>query len=160
MAGTGTGTSGDDLSGRLVALAEPVATELDVDLVDVEVKGPRNRRVVRLIADADGGLDIDRIAVLSRAVGDAIDDVVPGAYTLEVTSPGTDRPLRTGRDFARNVGREVRLQRTQQAAADAPGEVAGTVVAADPTQVTLEVAGDTVTIPLGDVDHGKVVLPW
>ena len=101
MPGQGQGTSGDDLPGRLMALAEPVAAEQGIDLVDVEVKGPRNRRVVRLVADAEGGLDIDRIAELSRAVGDAIDDVVPGTYTLEVTSPGTDRPLRRLRDFQR-----------------------------------------------------------
>lgn len=168
MPGQGQGTSGDDLPGRLVALAEPVAAEQGIDLVDVEVKGPRNRRVVRLVADAEGGLDIDRIAELSRAVGDAIDDVVPGTYTLEVTSPGTDRPLRRARDFARNVGRDVRVQRTQAAAADAPGEVTGTVVAVDhgddpddrDAVVRLDVEGQEVAIPIDHIDHGKVQLPW
>ena len=160
MPGQGQGTSGDDLPGRLVALAEPVAAEQGIDLVDVEVKGPRNRRVVRLVADAEGGLDIDRIAELSRAVGDAIDDVVPGTYTLEVTSPGTDRPLRRLRDFQRNVGRDVRIQRTQAAAADAPGEVTGTVRSASDDVVVLEVQGDEVVVPIADVDHGKVQLPW
>lgn len=168
MPGQGQGTSGDDLPGRLVALADPVAAEQGIDLVDVEVKGPRNRRVVRLIADAEGGLDIDRIAELSRAVGDAIDDVVPGTYTLEVTSPGTDRPLRRLRDFERNVGRDVRIQRTQAAAADAPGEVTGRVVTVDRGSdpdggegaITLDVKGDQVVVPITDVDHGKVQLPW
>lgn len=160
MPGQGQGTSGDDLPGRLVELAEPVATEQGIDLVDVEVKGPRNRRVVRLVADAVGGLDIDRIAELSRAVGDAIDDVVPGAYTLEVTSPGTDRPLRRLRDFERNVGRDVRIQRTQAAAQDAPGEVTGRIVSATDGVVVLDVKGDEVVVPIEDVDHGKVQLPW
>ncbi len=160
MAARGQAGPGDDLPGRLAALAGPVAAAQGVDLVDVEVKGPRNRRVVRLVADRDGGLDIDRIAALSRAVGEAIDDVVPGAYTLEVTSPGTDRPLRRLRDFERNVGREVRVQRTQAAAADAPGEVTGVVVAATQDQLHLEVDGDQVVIDIADVDHGKVVLPW
>lgn len=160
MPGQGTGTSGDDLPGRLAVLAEPVAEAHGVDLVDVEVKGPRNRRVVRLVADTEGGLDIDRIAELSREVGEAIDEVVPGTYTLEVTSPGTDRPLRRLRDFARNVGREVRLQRTQIAAADQPGEVTGTIVSASDDVVSLDVDGDTVDVPVGDVDHAKVVLPW
>lgn len=160
MPGQGTGTSGDDLPGRLTVLAEPVAEAHGVDLVDVEVKGPRNRRVVRLVADTEGGLDIDRIAELSREVGEAIDEVVPGTYTLEVTSPGTDRPLRRLRDFARNVGREVRLQRTQAAAADQPGEVTGTIVSASDDVVSLDVDGETVDVPVGDVDHAKVVLPW
>lgn len=160
MPGQGQGTTGDDLPGRLAALAEPVAAAQGVDLIDVEVKGPRNRRVVRLVADADGGLDIDRIATLSREVGDAIDDLVPGTYTLEVTSPGTDRPLRRLRDFERNIGREVRVQRTQAAAADAPGEVTGVVVAAEADQVHLDVDGDAVVLDIADVDHAKVVLPW
>ena len=160
MPGQGQGTSGDDLPGRLVALAEPVAEAQGIDLVDVEVKGPRNRRVVRLVADAEGGLDIDRIATLSRAVGDVIDDVVPGSYTLEVTSPGTDRPQRRVRDFQRNVGRDVRVQRTQQAAADAPGEVTGTIVGTSDDAVRLDVDGDEVVVPIADVDHAKVQLPW
>lgn len=160
MPGQGQGTAGDDLPGRLAALAEPVAAAQGVDLIDVEVKGPRNRRIVRLVADADGGLDIDRIATLSREVADVIDDLVPGTYTLEVTSPGTDRPLRRLRDFERNIGREVRVQRTQDAAVDAPGEVTGVVVAAEADQVHLDVGGDEVVVDIADVDHAKVVLPW
>ena len=150
----------DDLPGRIAVLAEPLAAAAGIDLVDVEVKGPRGRQVVRLVADADGGLDIDRIAQLSREVGDVIDDVVPGAYTLEVTSPGTDRPLRRSRDFARNVGREVRVQRTAEAAANAPGEVVGVVVDVTDTAIVLDVGDDRVTIDHADIDHGKVVLPW
>lgn len=168
MPGQGTGTSGDDLPGRLTALAEPVAEAHGVELLDIEVKGPRNRRVVRLVADTEGGLDVDRIAELSREVGEAIDDVVPGTYTLEVTSPGTDRPLRRLRDFARNVGHAVRVQRTQAAAQDQPGEVTGTIVSVDERDgdpdvtgvVVLDVSGETVEVPIVDVDHAKVQLPW
>jgi ribosome maturation factor RimP len=148
----------DDLPGRIAVLAEPLAAAAGIDLVDVEVTGQRGRRVVRLVADADDGLDIDRIAQLSRAVGEAIDDVVTGAYTLEVTSPGTDRPLRRPRDFARNVGREVRVQRTAEA--DIPGEVVGVVVDVTDTAVVLEIGEERVAIDHADIDHGKVVLPW
>ncbi|MFA9431274.1 ribosome maturation factor RimP [Egicoccus sp. AB-alg2] len=139
------------------ALASPLAEELDVELVDVEVKGQGTRRLVRLVADADGGLDVDVIATLSRRVGTALDerDLIPSSYTLEVTSPGVDRPLRRPRDFARNVGREVRVVRTEGL-----GELTGTVVVADESSVTLDVDGDEVVVALADVDHGKVVLPW
>ncbi|MBW3658294.1 MAG: ribosome maturation factor RimP [Actinobacteria bacterium] len=163
MSGT-RGTSGDDLPARVAALVSPVAEAQDVDLVDVEVKGQGNRRVVRLVADAEGGLDVDRIAALSRAVGETLDadDVIPGSYTLEVTSPGADRPMRSARDFRRNVGREVRVVRTKEAAQapDVKGEVRGTLVAVDDDQVTVEVSGDEQQVPLAEIDHGKVVLPW
>jgi ribosome maturation factor RimP len=153
-----------DLSPRVAELAGPVADELDVELVDVEVKGQGNRRIVRLVADAEGGLDVDRIAALSRAVGDVLDerDVIPGAYTLEVTSPGADRPMHTPRDFRRNVGRDVRVVRTREAAQqpDVKGEVRGTLVEVTDDAVTVEAKGATHVVPLDEVDHGKVVLPW
>jgi ribosome maturation factor RimP len=160
------GTSGadGDLPTRIAELATPLADAEGIELVDVEVKGQRNRRVVRLVADAEGGLDVDRIAALSRAVGDLIDehDVVPGSYTLEVTSPGADRPLRTARDFRRNIGRDVRVTRTE-AAAQTPerkGELTGTLVGADDEAITIEVQGSEHRIELTEIDYGKVVLPW
>jgi ribosome maturation factor RimP len=153
----------DQLPARVRDVAEPLAVELDVDLIDVEVKGQKGRRVVKLIADhADVGsaLDVDVIASLSRKVGSVLDeqDLVAGAYTLEVTSPGATRPLRRGRDFARNVGREVDIVRNETA--DGPAQVRGEVVAADDDTVTLRIDGAEQRLPLAEVDHGVVVLPW
>lgn len=152
-------------------LAAPLADALGAELLDVVVKGQKGRRLVRLVVAAalppgqlttspDPGLDVETIATLSRRVDDALEerDLVAGAYTLEVTSPGADRPLRRASDFARNVGRDVRVVRGE----DVPGprELTGTVVAVDTDRVTLEVDGDKVEVPMRDVDHGKVVLPW
>ena len=150
-----------DLPARIRALAAPVVADHDVDLVDVEVRGQKGSRVVRLIADAADGLDIDRIAAISRALGDGLDELVPGRYTLEVTSPGVERPLRRPWQFTRNLGRDVRVVRTRDAIDRGDkGEVTGKLVAADDDGLTLEVDGDELAIPMADVDHGKVVLPW
>jgi ribosome maturation factor RimP len=155
-------TPDDTAAARVRELALPVADELGVEVLDVVLAGARGRRVVRIVADtadvtAGSGLDVGTIATLSRRLGGALDehDVLPGAYTLEVTSPGVDRPLRTPRDFARNVGRDVRLVCT-----DDRDELAGTVVAADDEHLTLRIDGDEVEVPFADVDHGAVVLPW
>lgn len=156
-------TTEHDLAGRITALAAPQAESLDVELVDVEVRGASGSRVVRLIADAEGGLDVDRIAALSRQVGDLLDaeDVVPGRYTLEVTSPGVDRPLRTPRDFQRNLDRDVRIVRDREAIdRGEKGEVVGRLVEATEDRLRLAVDGDDLVVPFADVDHAKVVLPW
>lgn len=150
---------------RVHDLAVPVAEQLDVAIVDVQVKGQRGRRLVRVVADVDSPqpgaeLDVDTIATLSRRLADRLDehDLVPGAYTLEVTSPGADRALTNPRDFVRNIGRQVRVWRAD--GVDGPRELTGTVVAVTDDEVTLEVDGDPVGVALDDVDHGKVVLPW
>jgi ribosome maturation factor RimP len=141
-------------------LVAPLADALDAELLDVEVKGQKGRRVVRLVADAEGGLDIDVIAKLSRRAGEVLDetDLIAGSYTLEVTSPGADRPLRQPRDFARNAGRDVRILRREEA--DGPREVTGTVVRATDEAVIVQQGDDEVAVPFAEVDHGKVVLPW
>jgi ribosome maturation factor RimP len=151
-----------ELDARIHAIAAPCTDELGVELEEVEVRGQQGSRKVRLVVHAEDGLDIDVIARVSRRVGEALDeqDVVKGGYTLEVTSPGADRPLRTARDFARNRGREVRVTRLADTEVAGDRETVGTLTAVDENEVRLEVDGAEVTIPLRDVDHGKVVLPW
>ncbi len=154
--------------GRLPALvrdlAVPIADELGVTVLDVEFGGPRSRPLVRIIADvaeptSPEGLDVDAVATLSRRLSDALDehDLFPGPFTLEVSSPGADRPLTDVRDFQRNLGRDVRLTRVDD---DAETEITGRLVDADDAGVTIEVDGEDLHVALADVDHGKVVLPW
>lgn len=153
----------DEITTRVRALAAPVITGHGVELVEVEVRGAHGSRVVRIVGDAEDGLDLDLIADLSREIGDLLDedDLVGGRYTLEVSSPGVDRPLRTPTNFRRNVGRDVRVVRNREAIdRGEKGELTGTLDAVDDHALTLTVGKDTVTVPHADVDHGKVVLPW
>lgn len=92
---------------------EPVLSGLGLDLEDLDVQPAGKRRRVCVVVDRDGGIDLDGIAEASRAVSDALDasDAMGSdAYVLEVTSPGTDRPLTLPRHWRRNVGRRVRAQ--------------------------------------------------
>jgi ribosome maturation factor RimP len=152
-----------DLRDAVRALAAPLAARLELDLLEVVVKGSQGSRVVRLVVDAasldpDVGIGIDDIAVLSRELDEAVDreDPIPGAYTLEVTSPGADRPLTRPRDFARNRGREVRLELVDGAGEQLVGELR------DVTGSTLTIATDDGDreLPLDAVVRGHVVLPW
>lgn len=144
------------LVARISALVEPLLADAAAELVEVEVRGSRGRRLVRITVDREGGIDVDTLASLSVDIGAALDDadLVDGRYTLEVSSPGADRPLRDLRDFRRNVGRQVEVIRH----AGAP--VTGLLRAVDADRLTLEVDGATLEVPLAEVVRGQVVLPW
>ena len=149
-----------DLSATLHAAIAEVVAGLDVELVDVDVKGPRNKRVVKVVADSradDDGLDVDRIAAVSLAIGDIADDVVPGSYTLEVSSPGVDRPLTTPRHFRRNLGRKVEVRHVK---GDTDTQTTGTIAEVTDEGLRLDTAKGSVEIPHDEVFEGRIVLPW
>jgi ribosome maturation factor RimP len=158
--------SNADLAERLTALVGPVVEAHKVELVEVEVKGQKGSRVVRVITDTDDGVDIDVVATISREVGDILDEdeeLIDGNYTLEVSSPGVDRPLTTARQLARHVGRDLRVVRTRDAIdRGEKGEITGRLSEmTDDDQLLLRVdKGRELRVPLGDVDYAKVVLPW
>ena len=94
------------------SVLEPVVAALGLDLEDLDVQASGRRRRVSVVIDRDGGVDLDGIAAVSRAVSDALDasDAMgDDPYTLEVTSPGIDRPLTLPRHWRRNIGRRVRV---------------------------------------------------
>lgn len=96
----------------LRALLEPLAAGDGYDLEGVEVRPAGRRRLLRVVVDRDGGVDLDGVATLSARLSAALDasDVMGAApYVLEVTSPGVDRPLTTPRHWRRAVGRLVRV---------------------------------------------------
>ena len=88
------------------AAAEPVLSSLGLELVDIEVVGSGRARTLRLTVDRDGGIDLDTLAEANRPVLDALDAVeaLTGPYTLELSSPGLERPLRRPAEFQRFVG--------------------------------------------------------
>lgn len=99
----------------LESMAEPIAAAAGCDLEQITVSPAGRRSVVRVIVDADGGVSLDAVARISRELSAALDQaeesgdaLLPGAYVLEVSSPGVDRPLREERHWRRNIGRLVR----------------------------------------------------
>jgi ribosome maturation factor RimP len=138
---------------KVHAALEPVVTGAGYDLEDVTVTAAGRRSVVRVVVDRDGGVDLDAVAEISRLVSDTLDArPVTGdvPYTLEVSSPGVDRPLTEPRHWRRAAGRLV------QVTAAGAGTVTGRVVAADDTTVTLAVDGVERTFPLADLGPGHV----
>ena len=138
---------------RVRATVEPVVTAAGFDLEDVEVVAAGRRSVVRVVVDQDGGIDLDAVAEVSRVVSDALDasDATGAApYTLEVTSPGVDRPLTEPRHWRRAVGRRVSVTPREQ------GTVTGRVLVADDATVTLDVDGAEQELALADLGPGHI----
>jgi ribosome maturation factor RimP len=93
-------------------LAEPVVLSEGMELIYVECLKMPTRWLVRIYMDREGGVTVDDCALISNQLGDLLDvhDVPPGPYTLEVSSPGLDRPLDRDRDFLKYRGSRIRLR--------------------------------------------------
>jgi len=152
------GASAAQAREHLLDLLAPVVTGAGYDLEDVSVASAGRRSIVRVTVDADGGIDLDAVAVVSRLVSDALDEdaarpdsprALAGAYVLEVSSPGVDRPLTEPRHWRRAVGRLVRVE-------VAGNPVTGRVVAADDSGVTLDCDGSTRQLGWSELGRGKV----
>ena len=160
MARTGASTP-DDVA--LHALLEPSVVALGLDLEAVESVTTGRRRRVSVIVDRDGGIDRDGIAAVSKTVSAALDaDDVMGEdpYTLEVTSPGVDRPLTEQRHWRRNVGRLVIAVRRDGSQGEAR------ILSVDDDAVVLSPGiahgddGEDVRVPWVDLDRGLVQIEF
>ncbi|HEY8341279.1 MAG TPA: ribosome maturation factor RimP [Egibacteraceae bacterium] len=149
-----------DTTSRVRALTEPLAAAAGLDLIAVEVKGAGSRTLVRVVVDRKGGVDLATCQALSRELSEALDaeDPIAGRYTLEVTSPGVDHPLTDQRAFYRVEGRSVLVHRTT--GEDRLEQIRGTVVAAEPDAVVLDVDGEEVRVPYAEVAKATQTLPW
>ncbi len=141
---------------RIADLAGPAAQAagLVVDSVTVSAAGKQTKVFVAvdLPEDAVGSADLDTVAKASRAIGDALDEanVPSGAYTLEVSTPGTDRPLTLRRHFMRARSRLVELDMVNGST------IAGRIMELTEDALVLDIDGASQTVPLTDVTRGRV----
>lgn len=148
---------------RVRDLVEPITSDLDLDLYDVEQRGGTLRITIDTPAGSEGGIDMDQLALATRLISREMDhqDPIPGRYTLEVTSPGVERSLRTPAHFRREIGKTVNIRLADTSADDR--RVEGVLVAADDTTATLRLDDEEMTervVALGDIDRARTVFVW
>lgn len=160
---------------RLAGVLEPVISAAGLELESVRVSRAGRRSVLRVVVDSDQGVSLDDIAEVSRAVAagiDATDVMGSSPYTLEVSSPGVDRPLTEPRHWRRASGRLVRVSvagghaengrlashpsSSLTAQADRPHTVEGRIIEARPDAVTLEVDGELREFGYAGLGPGQV----
>lgn len=148
--------TGEKLANRLIELLEPVAEVNGFELVTVEVSGGRSAPTVRVLLDREDGLDIDAICSANRWVSDVLDDAdpIPGSYTLEVSSPGVDRPLRTREQFARFAGETVTVKTAPHKGSRSSWT--GVLQGIDGDDVVLDVDGQAVRVPFDSVMKARL----
>lgn len=138
-------------------LLEPVVSSLGIDLEDIDVTSAGRRRRVLVVIDRDGGVDLDTIAEVSRAVSDALDDsdaLGDAPYVLEVTSPGVDRPLTLPRHWRRARGRLVTCSLNDGSS------VRGRVADSTDDTVTLETEGGPWTGAMAEIATARIEIEF
>jgi len=154
----------------------PVVAALGLDLYDIEVTGSGRARIVRVMIDRpageDGGIDLEAIAAATEAVSPILDQppvdkILSGSYSLEVSSPGLERPLRTPVHFARAVGETISLKAAanaegaDEAAKPVRARLRGVVVSAgDDSFILLGDDGTEHTISYAEVVQARTVFEW
>ena len=137
----------DTLETRLAPLVEGLGYEL----WELEYSPGRGNGFLRLYIDAAAGITLDDCERVSRAVSEVLDaeDPIPGQYTLEVSSPGLERPLRTAQHFARFVGETVSVETVQ--AIEGRRRFKGALTAVGAGTVEVEVDGKRWTLPISGI---------
>jgi len=101
-----------DVASQVTKVAEQIASSLGMELVDLEYTRQGRAMVLRLFIDKEGGVTLDDCAGVSRELSEVLDveDIIPDHYTLEVSSPGLDRPLKKVADYEKYKGRLVKIR--------------------------------------------------
>jgi ribosome maturation factor RimP len=141
---------------RLIALIEPVLVRLGYELVELEYAAGRSQAVVRIFIDKPEGIAVEDCERVSREVAALldVDDPIPTAYTLEVSSPGFDRLLRTPAHFERFVGSRVFVE--LKAPRAGRRRYTGMLQAVNATGIELEVDKQKVEVPFDEIGKARL----
>jgi ribosome maturation factor RimP len=141
---------------RVTDAIAPLLAARGLDLFDVVVSGA----TVQVFVDREGGVDLDTLADVTRLVSEGLDriDPIPGRYTLEVSSPGLERTLRTPSHFRRYVGSDITVR--TRATSDSDRRLDGVLAAADDDGIVVSVDGTEHRVAYDDIDRARTRFAW
>ena len=146
---------------RVHALVAPIAADLRLDVYDIERRGATMRITLDTPPGSESGISLDSLSLATRLISRELDheDPIAGHYTLEVTSPGLERQLRTAAHYQREVGKTISV-RLRDPLAD-PRRIQAALTGADDRTVTLLLDDGTErTVSISDVDKARTVFEW
>lgn len=141
-------------------LITPGLDAMDIELVDIQYTKEGGRWFLRIFIDQPGGIGLDDCQRVSEYIDPLLDehDPVPHAYTLEVSSPGIERPLKKPADFERFTGRRISL--STYVPVEGKRKHKGTLVAASNYSLTLDADGSSIVIPMEQVASARLVAEY
>lgn len=149
-----------DASERVAEIIAPTITDMGFELVRVKISGESRPRLQVMAEPIDGrNMDVEDCASLSRAISAVLDveDPISSAFTLEVSSPGIDRPLTRAKDFDRWKGFDVRIEMEQHESGRKrfTGKLLGLI---EENIIEIEVEGEVYKLPFSDLYRAKLLL--
>lgn len=140
----------------LTALLAPVVQDQGLELWELEYSPRSSGGLLRIYIDSPRGVTVDDCADVSHAVSAVLDaaDPIPGHYTLEVSSPGLDRVLRTFEHFSRFAGEDVRVE--MKTAIGGRKRFGGPLLKVEQDRITVDVDGKPVELPLADIHRARL----
>lgn len=142
-------------------LVAPILADLALELYDLDFSGGVLRVTIDTPPGQPGGVDLDQIALVTRLLGREMehDDFMPGRYTLEVTSPGLERTLRTSAHFARETGKTINVRLSEQL--EGRRRIQGVLVSSSESSASIRTEeGAVVEVPLALIEKAKTVFVW
>lgn len=141
-------------------MIKPAVEQDGLELVEVSFARESGQRVLRVTVDREGGLDLDAIAATSERISRRLDleGFEPGPYSLEVSSPGLERPLKAPRDYARRIGERVKVRVARPGAS--AETILGTIARAGEDDVTIGTDAGDRTVAYADIVKARTVFEW
>ena len=152
-----------ETTSKLDSLVLGACERVGVDLIEKDLFGAGRRKILRIFIDKNGGVNVENCASVSRYLSEELDkeenlNVIEGSYTMEVSSPGLDRPLKTKRDFERNLGRKLRITQSGKI-------IKGILKSLGESSITLETvavkgrkSAEEICVPINETLTAKVEL--
>lgn len=142
---------------QLIELIEPVVTGLEYDFWGIEYIAQGKHSVLRVFIDSENGIDVDDCASVSRQLSSVLDveDPITSEYSLEVSSPGMDRPLFKLEQYEKFVGHQVQLR--LRVPFDGRRKFAGLLKGVENEEVVVEVDNEEYLLPIEAIDKANVV---
>ena len=137
-------------------LDEIILDQLDIFVVKVSLSGKRGDQVLRVSMDGDKGITIDQCASISRQLGAKIEeaDLIEDKFRLEVSSAGLETPLLLDRQYAKSVGRKLKIKRRTGE------EIEGKLLVSGPNNLVLEIDGEKQEIELKEIEKSVIMISF